>query len=206
MYCKDCGNELQDNSQFCPKCGSRIGIKESYQSGNVVSVNRYLFIVIGLIFANLAVVFMPFYKMLGIEMSDVVYSFMDLKEINILMSSFGYRYEMNIDTYDLLRGIAITIMCLGILLIIIAVVQLTNAANRSVKGFKKISTKLIIATIINTVEIVYMISVEAIYSYEKLPRFSKFTPTFLYFFVAGFIIAIFFAEVGIRNAWKKQEQ
>ncbi len=36
-YCTNCGAELKEGSEFCPKCGTKIGAKKTPATGTVVT-------------------------------------------------------------------------------------------------------------------------------------------------------------------------
>ena len=92
------------------------------------------------------------------------------------------------------------------LLIIVAVVQLVNGKNWNDKGYKSILNKLVGVTLINIMEIIFMLIVEMVFSEKYLYPGQGFKLTVWYCIVIGVVIATFFVEIGIQNAWKKQKQ
>jgi len=55
MYCKNCGNKLNDNDKFCQKCGTNQET-QSVQTNNVKSSNNKTIIIIGIILTIIGVV------------------------------------------------------------------------------------------------------------------------------------------------------
>ena len=203
MYCRKCGKDLMEDSEFCPKCGTRVENDEAeIKNGTTTTMSTQKNVsVVLLLLANLAVVFMPFYKMLGRETYKNNYSFVDLSDMMELRV-----HKDKADLYNIFNWIVYLFICLNVILIIIAIIQLVNGKNWNNNGYKSITNKLIGVTLVNIVEIVYMFIIEMIFSENYLRPGRPFSLTVWYCIVIGVVVATFFAEVGIRNAWKKQEQ
>ncbi len=199
MYCRKCGKELMDDSEFCPKCGTQVENGETELKNETISAisTQKTVSVVLLLLANIAVVFMPFYKIIGRKLIIANYSFVDLKK----MIS-----KDKADIYNIFNWVAYIFICINMLLIIVAVVQLVNGKNWNDKGYKSILNKLVGVTLINIMEIIFMLIVEMVFSEKYLYQGQGFKLTVWYCIVIGVVIATFFVEIGIQNAWKKQEQ
>ena len=208
MYCKDCGNELNDNAKFCSRCGSQVEsaggkpIKNTVAGGiyvGGVSLSRNV-IMIMLMIVNLVGIFSPFYSMLEQDRKGKTYSFMGLKDY--LRMGDHYRDE----TFNAVYTSVIIIMCINAALLVVSIIQLINGKNWSTTGYRKITKTLLFVSLINFVAIVVMAIEEVGFSHAYFAPGYKLGPNVWYFLVGGLILATLLAEIGVRNALKKQEQ
>ena len=72
MYCKECGNELSENTTFCDKCGARQDVVKKQEQTNVLSI-------VGIIVAGISI-FLNFWGIVGI--AAVIISSIALLQIN----------------------------------------------------------------------------------------------------------------------------
>lgn len=72
MFCKNCGNELNENASFCNKCGANVRtVKESAQNNT--------FAIVGFIVACISI-FLNFWGVVGI--AAIILSSLGLIQIN----------------------------------------------------------------------------------------------------------------------------
>lgn len=215
MYCKDCGNELKENEIFCSRCGAQVEGSETKVSSKAGTGTTFkIMIIVVILLANISVVGMPFYRLLGRDtykynydysIRNTVttnYSFVDLKGIIEEMPS----YKDKVDLYNIFNWIVYSFICLNVLLLFVAILQLVNGKNWSDKGYKRITNKLVGATLINVVEIMFMLIVEIVFSENYFYVENQFKLLAGYYIIIGVVVVALFAEIGLRNALKKQEQ
>ena len=64
MYCKNCGNEIKENENFCGKCGQKVDVEDTSNNTNVIKIkfNYIIYAIITIIIIAGIVAFMQSIK------------------------------------------------------------------------------------------------------------------------------------------------
>lgn len=110
MFCSNCGNEIEENQKFCPKCGMKQSRKKNITyHANFQNDNNRKFE------TNNGMVFLGIFLMVIAVFGAFFVTFTDLGNGDGIISNWSFTYEWGSNFYMMMGGLFI----LGIIFLVL---------------------------------------------------------------------------------------
>ena len=133
MYCKKCGNQMEDNAKFCGKCGTTVensnnAVDNGTKNGSDNDKNTTILTVITAVVSLIS----PFLPLFSLKIFGE-YSFSPVKLLSLMKDSTSSKYSNDTDVI-LSYGILIVYLTLFVITIITLIKALQNISNEELNG------------------------------------------------------------------------